>query len=212
MKSSETRPSADAAPAFTCKAALRLIGEQRAAPTALEFAPGNLAHPETTRIRNSFTRSSGGQRHQIAGLSGASARSAAAYPAIAGNLHTVTTVQAHGSRLPGSAISAGKCSSGTTRAARTELGSDGYRPCVSCIPALLASKTSGKPPGRRAMLLPVAIPWFEPVLVATIVVFIIDLVGNSIGSRQPLPQRAHERNRVRARVRHPCHFGYRQRG
>jgi hypothetical protein len=35
--------------------------------------------------------------------------------------------------------------------------------------------------GRRAMLLPVQYAWFEPVLVATIVVFIIDLVGNSIG-------------------------------
>jgi hypothetical protein len=35
--------------------------------------------------------------------------------------------------------------------------------------------------GRRAMLLPVQYAWFEPVLIATIVVFIIDLVGNSIG-------------------------------
>jgi hypothetical protein len=31
------------------------------------------------------------------------------------------------------------------------------------------------------MLLPVQYAWFEPVLVATIVVFIIDLIGNSIG-------------------------------
>ena len=31
------------------------------------------------------------------------------------------------------------------------------------------------------MLLPVQYAWFEPVLIATIVVFIIDLVGNSIG-------------------------------
>jgi hypothetical protein len=38
-----------------------------------------------------------------------------------------------------------------------------------------------KMPGRRAMLLPVQYAWFEPVLIATIVVFIIDLVGNSIG-------------------------------
>src|SRR6202023_129487 len=35
--------------------------------------------------------------------------------------------------------------------------------------------------GRRAMLLPVQYAWFEPVLIATIVVFIIDLVGNLIG-------------------------------
>ena len=35
--------------------------------------------------------------------------------------------------------------------------------------------------GRRAMLLPVQYAWFEPVLIAAIVVFIIDLVGNSIG-------------------------------
>jgi hypothetical protein len=35
--------------------------------------------------------------------------------------------------------------------------------------------------GRRAMLLPGQYAWFEPVLIATIVVFIIDLVGNSIG-------------------------------
>src|SRR3984893_1645369 len=35
--------------------------------------------------------------------------------------------------------------------------------------------------GSRAMLLPVQYAWFEPVLIATIVVFIIDLVGNSIG-------------------------------
>jgi hypothetical protein len=34
---------------------------------------------------------------------------------------------------------------------------------------------------RRAMLLPVQYAWFEPVLIAAIVVFIIDLVGNSIG-------------------------------
>jgi hypothetical protein len=35
--------------------------------------------------------------------------------------------------------------------------------------------------GRRAMLLPAQYAWFEPVLIATIVVFIIDLIGNSIG-------------------------------
>jgi len=34
--------------------------------------------------------------------------------------------------------------------------------------------------GETAML-PVQYAWFEPVLIATIVVFIIDLVGNSIG-------------------------------
>ncbi len=31
------------------------------------------------------------------------------------------------------------------------------------------------------MLLPAQYAWFEPVLIATIVVFIVDLVGNSIG-------------------------------
>jgi hypothetical protein len=31
------------------------------------------------------------------------------------------------------------------------------------------------------MLLPAQYAWFEPVLIATIVVFTIDLVGNSIG-------------------------------
>jgi hypothetical protein len=31
------------------------------------------------------------------------------------------------------------------------------------------------------MLLPAQYAWFEPVLIATIVVFIIDLVGNTIG-------------------------------
>jgi hypothetical protein len=35
--------------------------------------------------------------------------------------------------------------------------------------------------GRRAMLLPAQYAWFEPVLIAAIVVFVIDLVGNSIG-------------------------------
>jgi hypothetical protein len=34
---------------------------------------------------------------------------------------------------------------------------------------------------RRAMFLPAQYAWFEPVLIATIVVFIIDLIGNSIG-------------------------------
>ena len=31
------------------------------------------------------------------------------------------------------------------------------------------------------MLLPAQYAWFEPVLIATIVVFIIDLIGNTIG-------------------------------
>ena len=31
------------------------------------------------------------------------------------------------------------------------------------------------------MLLPAQYAWFEPVLIATVVVFIIDLIGNSIG-------------------------------
>jgi hypothetical protein len=35
--------------------------------------------------------------------------------------------------------------------------------------------------GSRVMFLPAQYAWFEPVLIATIVVFIIDLVGNSIG-------------------------------
>jgi len=38
-----------------------------------------------------------------------------------------------------------------------------------------------KMPGRRTMVLPAQYAWFEPVLVATIVVFVIDLIGNSIG-------------------------------
>jgi hypothetical protein len=33
------------------------------------------------------------------------------------------------------------------------------------------------------MFLPTQYAWFEPVLIATIVVFIIDLVGNAIGFR-----------------------------
>jgi hypothetical protein len=45
---------------------------------------------------------------------------------------------------------------------------------------LLASKRPENA-GRRAMLLPLQYAWFEPVLIATIVVFIIDLVGNAIG-------------------------------
>jgi hypothetical protein len=35
--------------------------------------------------------------------------------------------------------------------------------------------------GGRAMLLPAQYAWFEPVLIATIVVFIIYLIGNTIG-------------------------------
>ena len=35
--------------------------------------------------------------------------------------------------------------------------------------------------GEESYALPVQYAWFEPVLIATIVVFIIDLVGNSIG-------------------------------
>src|ERR1700719_4267604 len=35
--------------------------------------------------------------------------------------------------------------------------------------------------GRRAMFLPAQYAWFEPVLIATIVVFSIDLIGNTIG-------------------------------
>lgn len=42
-------------------------------------------------------------------------------------------------------------------------------------------RTSRKCQGRRAMFLPAQYAWFEPVLIATIVVFIIDLIGNSIG-------------------------------
>ena len=45
---------------------------------------------------------------------------------------------------------------------------------------LLASEHP-KTLGRRLMSLPAQYAWFEPVLIATIVVFIIDLVGNSIG-------------------------------
>jgi hypothetical protein len=61
------------------------------------------------------------------------------------------------------------------------------------------------------MLLPVQYAWFEPVLIATIVVFIIDFVGYSIGFGNPLPQRPNERPSVRPRVRNPCLFWLRQR-
>ena len=44
------------------------------------------------------------------------------------------------------------------------------------------------------MLLPAQYAWFEPALIATMVVFIIDLVGNSIWFRQPLPWRSNERD------------------
>jgi len=80
------------------------------------------------------------------------------------------------------------------------------------------------------MLLPAQYAWFEPVLIATIVVFIIDLVGNSIGfgnrfvdalmsaivfSRSGCGYSGgrglqHE-NRARPRVRNPCLFRLRQR-
>jgi hypothetical protein len=33
---------------------------------------------------------------------------------------------------------------------------------------------------RAAMILPAQYAWFEPVLIASVVVFIIDLIGNSI--------------------------------
>src|SRR6266705_3399260 len=42
-------------------------------------------------------------------------------------------------------------------------------------------RTSRKCWGGELMLLPAQYAWFEPVFIATIVVFIIDLVGNSIG-------------------------------
>jgi hypothetical protein len=45
-------------------------------------------------------------------------------------------------------------------------------PCPTVLPAML---------GRRPMLLPEQYAWFEPVLVATIVVFVINLIGNTIG-------------------------------
>src|SRR6266550_5231719 len=41
-------------------------------------------------------------------------------------------------------------------------------------------RTFPKMLGRRAMLLPAQYAWFEPVLIASIVVFIIGLVGNKI--------------------------------
>jgi hypothetical protein len=56
---------------------------------------------------------------------------------------------------------------------------------ANIAPKRMAGSRSGcyllKMLGRRAMLLPAQYAWFEPVLIATIVVFIIDLVGNSIG-------------------------------
>jgi hypothetical protein len=45
----------------------------------------------------------------------------------------------------------------------------------------LLSEDREIPDGGGAMLLPPQYAWFEPVLIASIVVFIIDLIGNSIG-------------------------------
>ena len=61
------------------------------------------------------------------------------------------------------------------------------------------------------MFLPEQYAWFEPVLIATIVVFIIDLVGNWIGFGNRFLGAPNERNRVRPRVRNPCLFRLRQR-
>jgi hypothetical protein len=60
------------------------------------------------------------------------------------------------------------------------------------------------------MLLPAQYAWFEPVLVATIVVFIIDLAWQLDRCRQPLPQRPNECNRICTRVRSSCLFRLRQ--
>ena len=46
---------------------------------------------------------------------------------------------------------------------------------------LLASENPELPWRGRAVFLPAQYAWFEPVLVAAIVVFVIDLVGNTIG-------------------------------
>jgi hypothetical protein len=48
-------------------------------------------------------------------------------------------------------------------------------------PFRLLASAHPENPGRRTMFLPAQYVWFEPVLIAAIVVFIIDLVGNSIG-------------------------------
>src|SRR4029450_11441729 len=65
--------------------------------------------------------------------------------------------------------------------------------------------------GRRAMLLPAQYAWFEPVLIATIVVFIIDLVGNSIGFGNRFPGALMSAIVFALRVRKPCLFRLRQR-
>src|ERR1700722_10904716 len=56
----------------------------------------------------------------------------------------------------------------------------GVEGMASCWSVCYLSKIL-KMPWRRAMLLPAQYAWFEPVLVAAIVVFVIDLVGNTIG-------------------------------
>jgi hypothetical protein len=61
------------------------------------------------------------------------------------------------------------------------------------------------------MFLPAQCAWFEPVLIATIGVFIIDLVGNWIGFGNRFLGAPNERNRVRPRVWNPCLFRLRQR-
>ena len=66
-------------------------------------------------------------------------------------------------------------------------------------------------PGRRAMLLPAQYAWFEPVLVATIVVFIIDLIGNSIGFGNRFLSALMSAIVFCPRVRNPCLFRLRQR-
>ena len=61
------------------------------------------------------------------------------------------------------------------------------------------------------MFLPEQYAWFEPVLIATIVVFIIDLVGNWIGFGNRFLGALMSANRVRPRVRNPCLFRLRHR-
>jgi len=49
------------------------------------------------------------------------------------------------------------------------------------LPFRLLPSENPEMPWSRAMFLPAQYAWFEPVLVAAVVVFIIDLVGNTIG-------------------------------
>ena len=58
------------------------------------------------------------------------------------------------------------------------------------------------------MFLPPQYFWLEPVIIAAVVVFVIDLVGNTI--QQPLLERSGDVGGVRARLRIACLLRLRQ--